>query len=140
MAKITDEVLNEIRARAKELQRAPMKAEMKQKRSYYGGWNHAVTLAGLCPYDGHRRDEIRPPMNGKEYTNSELLSFVRQAAKNNIAPQKRDVPEYPFIEYRFGPWAKLMKKMGYRYLREEQSDPRPSWVHTIQRSRDERLA
>ena len=58
-----------------------MKGEMKQKRTYCGGWHHAVLMAGLCPYDGHRRDEIRPPKNGSEYTNAELLSFVREAVK-----------------------------------------------------------
>ena len=134
MAKLTDDVLNEIRAKAKELQRAPMKGEMKQKRTYCGGWHHAVLMAGLCPYDGHRRDEIRPPQNGSEYTNAELLSFVREAVKNNIAPQKHDVPEYGFIEYRFGPWSKIMKRMGYRYIREEKTVPRHSWVHNAQQS------
>lgn len=120
MGKVTEEMLTQIKKDAEALGRAPLRRESKVTGSIRGGWTAAVRLAGLCPYDGYRKNDVRPPQNGVRYTDEELIGFVREAADVlGRAPGKSYVPEYAYVEYRFGPWHIALENMGYEVLETE---------------------
>ncbi len=119
MAKITQEMIEQIRLEAAKLGRTPMRDESEIKGPIQGGWHNAVEEAGLCPYDGFRKEKIRPPKNGESYSDEELINFVHEAAGIlKRVPNRGAVPEYPFIEYRFGCWSEALEKMGYQVKHE----------------------
>lgn len=116
MAKITPAVLDVIRKKAIELQRAPLRSELDYRGTFQGGYHSAVLKAGLCPYNGSHLEDVRPPRNGVRYTNEELLGFVHEYVRvHGETPSRDDIPEYGFIEYRFGPWYAVMNSLGYSY-------------------------
>ncbi|MEG2405958.1 MAG: hypothetical protein RSB05_02680, partial [Clostridiales bacterium] len=115
MGKITKELIKSIKIKARELQRAPLRSELNYKGSIEGGYHNAVLKAGLMPYGGENRENIHPPKNGKYYTDEELLSFIGEyVLLYGEPPLRGQLPEYGYIEYRFGAWNQFMVKLGYK--------------------------
>lgn len=105
-----EELLDLIRAKAKEVGRAPLKREIPQgliitKR--FGGWDKAIETAGV-------------KVHKYEHTNEELIDIIRAKAEEvGRAPLRSEISQGLIISKRFGGWSKAVEIAGVKENKNE---------------------
>ncbi|PFJ23928.1 homing endonuclease associated repeat-containing protein [Bacillus cereus] len=99
-----EELIEIVREKAKELNRAPKSNEVKQVNQIYkkfGNWQRVLEAAGL------------PVFRRVEYTKEELIEIIQKKAKElGRAPKCCEIKEINLLIKEYGSWNKALKAAG----------------------------
>ncbi|HCL4455185.1 TPA: hypothetical protein N2D10_003212 [Clostridium botulinum] len=107
-----EELLEQVRDKAKELGRIPKTSEVKSyitiiKR--FGSWNNALKKAG------YTNKEIYESKKRYVYTNEDLLNIIKCKEKEiGRIPHSKEIKQRNIISKRFGSWNNALKLAGYK--------------------------